>query len=45
MFPTKFVEEIKTHFMFNNSSGSGIICDILWKKYGTARQATYYNLI
>ena len=42
MFETKFVEKIKTYFMFNNSplpQKNLAIYEKMWK-YGRARQAT-----
>ena len=46
MFQTKVVEKIKTHilysiFFYENDA----VREILWKKYGTARQATDYNVM
>ena len=41
MFQTKFVEKIKTHFIFNNFLPENrTIYEIMWKKIDTAGQVT-----
>jgi len=48
MFQTKFVEEFKTHVLCSVSFSFFKICsvcEIMCKKYGTARQAKVDNII
>jgi hypothetical protein len=45
MFHTKFVEEIKTHFMFNKYFPKIVPFMRYVEKYDTARQATDDNII
>jgi hypothetical protein len=41
MFHIKFVEKIKTHFMFNKFFfGNSAVYETMWKKYCRAGQAT-----
>jgi hypothetical protein len=41
MFQTKFVEEIKTHFVFSNLfSENRVVYEIMWKNFRRAGQAT-----
>jgi hypothetical protein len=41
MFQTKFVEKIKTHFVFSNLFfETRPVYEIIWEKYCTAVQAT-----
>jgi hypothetical protein len=46
MFQTKVVEKMKTHFMFNNFFPENrAVCEIMWKQYGVAGEATPNNII
>ena len=46
MFQNKFVEKIKSHFMFNNFlSKSSTVFYMMWKKHSRARKATDDNII
>jgi len=44
MFQTN-VKKIKTHFMCSNLFPHDDVCEVIWKKYGTTKQATGYNII
>ena len=45
MFPTKAVEKIKTHFMFNSFFPENrAVYERLWKKFGAAKEATNCNI-
>jgi hypothetical protein len=46
MLRTKVAEKSNIHFIFNNFFlKNHAICEIMWKKYGTARQANDENII
>jgi hypothetical protein len=46
LFWTNVVEKIKTYVMFNNFFPKiGAVHEILWGKYGRARQATGDNMV
>jgi hypothetical protein len=46
MFKTKVAEKIKPHILCSIIfSEIRAVCDIMWKKYGTAGQATDDNII
>ena len=46
MFQTKVVEKIKTHILYSNFFNENhAFYEIMWKKYGTARHTTDYNVM
>jgi len=46
MFQTKFVQKIKTYILYSSFFYENHAFDeIMWKKYGTARHTTNFNVM
>jgi hypothetical protein len=45
MFQTKFVEKIKTHFLFNNNFQNRVVDEIMWKNMVRDGEATDNNMV